>query len=800
MTRMPRFPVILLLAACPLISSTQDPVLERDLLIGKFNEPESHYYRNYWIRQPVFAEENKGHDVNEAKLNVYPPIHPAFLGEQVLEFGDVSTSLSRSNLNSSFFIGGERSYEVGTLRGAFLERGILFGDETGIWSQPFKILDGVLFEVSIDGSPFTSLNAATRVVNRMYCVDFHQEAGDIRFRRRDIPAADEWAFFHQLEVLNKGAQTRLIRVRVSFQSNIRPIWHKPWFVEYGEDVVRIAGKGRFTARDRHIHHVETAFGMACGELSVEQTIDSTNPYRPRGVLAFEITLEPDASCNLDFGSVQFDAKKVSASARNLSDADTYLEDLLGRMSDLVEQRKRSVEASVFDNARFVCPDKTLQDAYFAALYNINSLSVDTRPYLQYPHLMTAPERGYQLLFGIDTLYASIGAASAGFRDIVRSTLQNHLYYAEQTGNHGIHFYVDHFGRHGNRGGRAQETAQFIGAFWEYVKVSGDGGFARAAYPQLKELFAAVEALDENKDLWPDGMTFPSLTEHAGTRTMLSAATRLCWAAEAMGRLAASIGMDTDAHAYLKKADALKRAFEKDWWIEEKGIWAVGLLPNEAGHTQVSLDDYHARSLHYPQTYRIAPYEKGRSALSEIERRAVDAKGGLHAPAVTVWQNSLMALAAYYYNLPELGYRLLHRAARNPIELDKMLGAFSTMNPLPSAIPDNENKIMYCWSAGPFIEGVLCGLMGIQPDSTRNALAFDPQIPADWETASVTGYMLGHHVVDFSFADGVWTVTHRDGRGPLEVTFGRSAEASVLKPGQALRFLGAIPSQGQDRDQ
>jgi glycogen debranching enzyme len=269
--------------------------------------------------------------------------------------------------------------------------------------------------------------------------------------------------------------------------------------------------------------------------------------------------------------------------------------------------------------------------------------------------------------------------------------------------------------------------------------------------------------------------------------MLSAAVRICWAAEAMTGLARALGFEEEGSSYAGKAAVLREAFNRQWWIEDRNLWAVGLIPGEDGPQPVILEDVHARSLHYPQTYRVAESEKGIRALQEIDCTAVDAADGLNSPAVTVWQNSLMATGAFRYGQAELGYRLLKRAARNPIELDKMLGAFSTMNPPAWLPPDNENKIMYCWSAGPFLEAVLYGLMGIQPDAPSHALSFTPRIPLDWESATVEAYRMGEHVLDFVLEGEVWKVTHREGPCPLTLHFGADIPPEKIAPGDSVAF-------------
>lgn len=773
----------------------QDPILRHDLLMARFYEDSDSGYRNRW--EPSLPSMERRRHEREAKLNVYPEIHPAFPGVQRLVAGPIARVLESSNMNQSYAVAGPRCYMVATLRGAFIERGILWGDETGIWSQPHKILDGVLIEVAPAGTDdWITFNGATEAVNRFHSMELLQRIHGIDCLRRDFAAAEDFAFFHQVEFHNAGDRPREVRVRISFQSNIRPIWHLPWKVPHGADELEIIEEGRFRAKDRLIPDLETAFGVYLPEVAKHSFIDNANPYRPRGVVEFSLRIPPESRVTAHLCSVQWDKRKIAeAGITAVSDAAEYLGLLLPQTDRHYQRRVRQMDRKVFQGIAFDCPEEDLVDAYYAALYNVFSLSSDTRPYLRFPHLMTCPERGYQMLFGIDTFYASAGAVMAGMREIVRDTLNNHFHYAALTGNHAVHFYVDHFGRHQNRGSRAQETAQFIATVVDYIRMTGDTAWGREVFPALTELFEGVLALDQNGDGWPEGMTFPSLTEESGSSTKLSAAVRLIWAAGAMADLAQQLSQISPHERYAQLHQKLRAKFQDDWWCPSSERWAVGLLP-VLGHPpeRIHLDPIRVRSLHYPQTYGVADFDKGRMAMQHLAASAMDGMGGRRAPGVTVWQNSLMAIGAYRYRMPDLGMQLLRRAAWNPVRIDKMLGSFSTMNPPPCDPPHNDNKLFYSWSAGPFIEAIMRGLMGIEADASRGAIHFHPQLPDHWRYASVKRFPVGHAFIDFNFSDGTWTISHRSGSMPLRIFTGENTPYLVLNPDSSVSMNSPKPGE------
>lgn len=717
-----------------------------------------------------------------AKTNYYPAIAPPHLGRQRVSAGALHLERTDSNLNHSYVIGAERMYQIGSLRGGFLRRGVLWGDEAGVWCQPFKVLDGLLIELQVDDHAPRLLNDCRDVTNRLHAMEFVFHEAGVQVVRRDFSPDAEYAFFYLVDLTNTHASPRRVRLKVTLQANLRPIWHRPWIHAYGPDEIALEPDGVFVARDPQIEHLVIAFGVAG---AARRTIDSRNPYRHRGESAFEFTLAPGETRSLEAGVAVHDRRKAPLAplAAQSPDAASYLRSLLPRAREFLADQERHVAGAVFAGPQFTCPDQKLVDAFLAAKYNLDALRADLRPYLQAPHLMTCPERAYQHLFGIDPLYASAGATLAGFAPAVRSTLDNHFFYAGQTGMQAIHFFVDHFGRHGERGSRAQETTQFIATVWEHLKLTGDREYATAVYPKLQSLLAGQEARDRNGDGWIEGMTFPSLTRKAGSDTMGCAAVRLCWALRSLAELAATLGDAAGATRFQARAAGMQNRYRQEWWSEQAGGWATALEPTaQGGFDQIVLRPFRYGSANYPQTYRVADFARGVQATHRIWADAVDADGGFHGPAVTPWQNGNMALAAYRYGLPEYGFRLLSRIADNPTRLDKMLGAFSTINSPVDRSASNDNKLMYVWGVGPFLEAVITGLLGIEANAFDHTIRFCPQLPREWPHAALRGFRFGGHSVDFVYAASRWQIRHASGPAPLRIVTGPDAAPLVIPAG------------------
>jgi hypothetical protein len=786
---------------------TSDNIMDFDLLTGWLKEeakkPEFNSY--------IYDGSSKSDFPEGAKDNVYPDINPPYLGQQKIEFRHLNLGKEESNLNASFFTSSEKTYEVGTMRGAFIKRGLIWGDEAGVWCQPVKMLDGVLLEVLEPGdkNPWI-LNDSRTFTNRMASVEMEFKKNDLTVKRIDFAPEGQYGFFYLVELKNEGQSNKEFTFRFTFQENIRPIWHKPWTTNYGKDIIEEKHLGLFTAYDvemrnlaeqnkvgkenrSDIGNIEIAFGSV--NAPDKQYTDRSNPYRNRGILEYRIKLEPGEIKKLEFLSVMHDSKKMQSheELRNIVSSLDYFDVLKGKCFELLSSKEKIYAENILGGPKIEIPDKSIENGFYSAKYNMQALKMDLMPFYKYRNIMTCPERAYQKSFGIDSMYASIGAAYSGFKDIVRDTLQNFYYFSEEIDYEGTTVEISQFGVSDGTG-RAQEGTQYIGTLWEYLKLTGDTELLKKMYPGLKKIHESYMKRDKNNNFWPEGMTFPGLSERveavAGKdQEMISAAVRMWWATKALGEMAEELGEKSDSSKYLSLANEMKKKFNDEWWMESRNLWAIGLSTSENKERQVFLD-YKTAPFNYPQQYGIADYDKGQKHIESVwHSDAVDSRNSYYGSAPTVWQNSNFAMGCFNYQKGEYGLKLLQSSAACAAELkNKMLGAFSTINPDPANDPgDNENKIMYSWSAGPYLESVIKGLFGVQANDFKNIITFKPYVPESWERMSLSDFMMGSSILDFTYENKQWKVKYKTGQETiiLNAVVDGKEKNLYLKPGDEI---------------
>lgn len=220
---------------------------------------------------------------------------------------------------------------------------------------------------------------------------------------------------------------------------------------------------------------------------------------------------------------------------------------------------------------------------------------------------------------------------------------------------------------------------------------------------------------------------------------------------------------------------LASRFNRDWWIEEEGVFADSpdrqKRPILEGHWVVAV----------PLEVGIAEKDKAERALARLEEEWVSEWGLVHTRnrELTVWTlpTGVLALGAFRYGHVELGINLLSKIGLT-WELG-MLGAFSEL------IPEG-GDIMQLWSAAMFIRGIIEGVFGIEPKANRHQVVLSPHLPKDWEFASLTGLKFGTHIIDLNLKrekEGAKIAIKHEGETSLQIIFRGLAEPLFLEPKQ-----------------
>ena len=74
--------------------------------------------------------------------------------------------------------------------------------------------------------------------------------------------------------------------------------------------------------------------------------------------------------------------------------------------------------------------------------------------------------------------------------------------------------------------------------------------------------------------------------------------------------------------------------------------------------------------------------------------------------------------------------------------------------------------MWCylqlWSAATYIEGLVWGLLRIEPDAAQNKVTMTPKLPKDWSYAEFRNITIGNSRINVRLDKGKTKVAHIDG--------------------------------------
>ena len=228
---------------------------------------------------------------------------------------------------------------------------------------------------------------------------------------------------------------------------------------------------------------------------------------------------------------------------------------------------------------------------------------------------------------------------------------------------------------------------------------------------------------------------------------------------ALHDMAETLDYPDDARRYAARLEEFAHRFEIDWWLEEEGMYADSLHtdghPQFDGHWTVVL----------PLQLGMASPERARRAMARIEREWVNRWGMVHTGGreELVWTlpTGLLALTAFRCDQPGFGVRLLQNIAETASY--GTLGAFKELIPIGLCF-------VQLWSAGLYLQGVIEGLLGLQPLAHLHRLAISPRLPASWPWVRVNRLMVGEHTLTLRATPASLEMQHDSGPEPLDVRY------------------------------
>jgi hypothetical protein len=654
-----------------------------------------------------------------------------------------------------YFLSGRKLYAIGTTNGALEPVGAehLVGEMGGVWAHPVKFLDGW----------YLSIHDRSGRHDLLRCLDFeghlsdalmHFAHGPLRLTRTDFVADDDAALFSLIEIANTGDSAWSGTIGFVAEVNILPTWFSGW--ETG-GIELMQDHGLAVAWDKLW---QGRWGVVFGSPSMPEEVTFGKRERnPTAELRYHLTLEAGDRINLEF-LVACDHQNGHYGALQLFGK------LAGRGDELLRAKRERYRRAAMEGVTLETPEERVNQDWILAKANLALLEADYGPYLPGFFLAGIPE--YPQLFGCDNTYTTPGATAAGFAPLMRSTLNLLGEYARRACGRVPHEVTTN-GRVFNPG-NTQETPQFAMAVWDYVRWTGDTAFLRLMYPVCRE--GVTEYLpgiwDWDRDGYPTG---DAMVERHGMGSLkLDSACYVYGAWRALAEMARALHRP-EAAEYERLAEDWRERFERDWWIPEEGLYADSLhedyRPQLDGHwTQV-----------IPLQMGIARPDRAARVMERLQHEFVNRWGLVHTRdrEERVWTlpTGLIVLAECRHGHPQQALRML-----NNISLTArhgMLGAFKEL--IPEGL-----CFVQLWSAGLYLQGILEGLMGLEPRALDHQLAIAPALPASWPSATVRNLRVGRHAINLTVGNDHCTLEHLDGPEPLRVRFrprGTSVATSEL---------------------
>jgi hypothetical protein len=254
---------------------------------------------------------------------------------------------------------------------------------------------------------------------------------------------------------------------------------------------------------------------------------------------------------------------------------------------------------------------------------------------------------------------------------------------------------------------------------------------------------------------------------AGGKT-LEAVCYLYSAYRGLAEMSADLGQSDMASQYEEQASDLKYKFNRQWWDKKNQMWATGLETDGSQHMKGFW------SVVFPMETQLTTPGRAKLALNRIRKEWVNAWGGVHTweedvsrQGSGVITTNIFGLVGFQYGQSQFGWEMVKCAAMAP-EQDRMPGAFVEM------IPPGGSNFIQLWSVGPFLDMLVRGLGGVEPNANQHSILLSPVLPSDLTHFRFERLQVGEHVFSFSHYlqdDGIETsITHHSGSVPLNVKF------------------------------
>ena len=694
-----------------------------------------------------------------------------------------------SYLNSPYITPGNRVYAVGHQDGSFPDLGWhITGEMGGIWNHPIKLMDG--FEASITlGENILSLKKADQFTNYPFfnVLSYSLAENDLQIDRLQFSPDDVEGLVITYAIQNNGNSKLEGDFQIEFQSDIRPTW-------LGE-------------RTDMIDAVDSAFFDKTSSQWVFQ--DSDNPWFTlvQSSTAVDTAFTVDNArlgkgasgviqtpLSVEAGSTQYLTYYISGSYSGKENAQQNMQALVGKEVAAFEKKKQRYQ-SFAEMTELTTPDEDLNQTFKWLKYNADWF-VRTVPEIGTGIAAGYPD--YPWWFGCDSEYALQGYMAIGQYETALKTLKLlHELSEKENGNGRIVHEISSNGAVFNPG-NINETPQFPTIIWDVYQWTGDKSLLEAYFPTIqKGLTWLLEENDEDGDLLPEGAGMMEI--HGLESEMIDVVSYTYQGFEAAAKIADVLGETSDADSYRETAAKLKEKINEEFWSEDFGSyadfigtdqqslkliedaliradtlnkpWAVAELQetkqyllNKPSKEERPFVLYHNWVVNTPMEVGAADPNKARKALQTGEQftnpfgmfvTGIDrdqsagsddgsfegSKSFSYTGAVMTLPTGVQARGENLYGNPDQALTYLQK-------MNRTFG-FALPGSMYEVSPDY-GMFAQAWNIYSYAVPIVRQFFGVEPDAASQTVSLQPNMPTDWNEASLKNVKVGDNVISIAY--------------------------------------------------
>ncbi|MDI1321560.1 MAG: glycogen debranching protein [Algoriphagus sp.] len=696
-------------------------------------------------------------------------------------------------LASPFVSAGDRVYLIGHQDGTFPDLGWhVEGEMGGIWLHPIKLMDGFTASIESEGNSFC-LDKASSFTNYPFA-NVHRfdnpESGIEVERLQFVPDGKEGM---TILFRIKNVDTSAITFEFTFRgyTDLMPVWlgDRTGMIDHPDDISFDEMTKVFTGKDQG-NDWFVVWGSS-PEFQINPT-DQGCAMQPKGLgnnAGFSTTLSLEAGQEIIFPV--FIAGSTETEIKALENLASLHEGILTDWNS-----KKDRYSGLKTQAEIQIPDAELQLAFEWIKYNTDWLVRDV------PGVgrgFGAGLQDYPWWFGVDSEYTIKGLIATGRKDLVYSTIELiHSLSEKENGNGKIVHEVSTNGAVFNPG-NLNETPQFASMIWEVYRWTGDREFLEKYFPTIEKGLVWLLENDSDGNLVPDG--YGMMEIHGLESEMIDVAVYSQKAFSDASQMAEILGKTDLAKDYQSKADALKATINSDFWVPEFGSYAdfIGTAEDaltlidgaiiradtlnkpwaveELKATKAKLSTYpktqkqgfvlyHNWVVNTPMEMGIADPEKAKIALEtgrkytnpfgmfvtgiDRDEAAANEDGSFTGSKMFSYTGAVMTLPTGVQSIGENKYGNPDAALDYLKRMTRSFG-FALPGSIYEVSPDY-GMFTQAWNMYSFAVPLITQFFGIQPDAGNRVIYIRPQMPTDWEEASIQKVIIGDNEISLTYVD------------------------------------------------